>query len=74
VKYYVVSFKCVVHVSTQNVIDYVHVIQSVQMWYLNQFSPMCCAVHAQGVEVDGGEGGKKGRAKVKRGKARLVLF
>ena len=32
---------------------------------------MCCAVHGHGVEVDGGEGGKKGRAKAKRGEARL---
>lgn len=35
---------------------------------------MCCAVHAQGVDVDGGERGKKGRGKVKRGEARLVDF
>ena len=31
-------------------------------------------MHAQGVDVDGGEGGKKGRGKVKRGEARLVDF
>ena len=31
---------------------------------------MCYAEHGQGVEVDGGEGGKKGRVKAKRREAR----